>query len=542
MAHTLYPYQRLAVDSINEYFLRTGGNPLVEIPTGGGKSLILGTFIKEALDTYPGTRIVCLAHVPELLSQNYSELIGFWPDAPAGIYSAKLGKRHIQAQVLYAGIQSIHRKAYNLQRVDIVIVDEAHLIPRSSNTMYRRFLAELQQINPNLKVIGLSATVFRMDSGMLHRGDGAIFDDICYSVNIRELIRDGYLSRPISKSATAQIDTSQVGTAGGEFIQKQLEAAATSPEAVNAIADEIVANAEGRNGILIFGCGVQHSTMLRDAMRERDISCEAIFGDTPNAERSQIINMFKQRKIRALASMGVLTTGFNARHVDMIGLARATKSRGLFIQIVGRGTRLFPGKTDCLVLDFGGNIQRHGPIDDLKPLKEYKEKPKGDAPLKNCPECGAYCAIAATECHDCGYEFPPIEQKIDTVASTLDIMSDVSERSDLTPQWVDVQRVSYARHTKQGSPDTLKVTYHCGLLNYPEWVCLEHTTGAKFKANSWMKRRWMRDDLGIPSTVSEAMEWSDDIDVPAQIAVRPNGKFTDICGHRGFSRDIAIAA
>lgn len=540
MAHELYEYQRDAVNAISDFFVRTGGNPLVEVPTGGGKSLILGTFVKEAVTAYPDTRIVILAHVPELLSQSYAELIGFWPNAPAGIYSASLGQRKINAQILFAGIQSIHRKAVNLQAVDIVIIDEAQMIPRKSNTMYLRFIHDLRQINPHLKLIGLSATLFRMDSGMLHKGDGAIFDDICYSINIRDLINGGYLSRPISRSAIMQIDTSQVGTAGGEFIPKQLEVAANSPEAVAAIADEIAVNAVGRNGILIFGCGVNHSTMLRDAMRYRGMSCEAIFGDTPATERAQIINLFKQRKIRALASMGVLTTGFNARHVDMIALARATKSRGLYIQIVGRGTRNFPGKDDCLVLDFGGNIARHGPIDAMLPLKEYRDKAKGDAPEKTCPECEAKCPIAATVCENCGYEFPPISTKLDTVASTLDIMSDVSGRNDLTPQWVDVNSVLYSRHQKHGSPDSLKVTYNCGLLSYSEWVCVDHGGGAKFKAVSWLKRRLS--GVTIPSTVGAALDVSSQLDKPAQIAIRPEGKYIRIIGHRNFSRDVEVAA
>lgn len=537
MAHTLYPYQRDAVNAINDYFAATGGHPLVEVPTGGGKSLILGTFIKEAVTQYPDTRIICLCHVPELLGQNLQELVGFWPEAPAGIYSAKLGQRQIHCQILYAGIQSIHRKAHNLRPVDIVIVDEAHLISRKSNTMYRRFLNDLEQINPNVKFVGLSATLFRMDSGMLHKGDGAIFDDVCFSINIRDLINDGYLCRPISKSADTQIDTSQVGTSGGEFIQKQLEAAAISQEAVDAIADEIVANSEGRNGILIFGCGVKHSTMLRDAMVARGISCGAIFGNTPNVERSQTLNAFKQRKIRALSSMNTITTGFNARHVDMIALARATKSRGLYIQIIGRGTRLFPGKKDCLCLDFGGNIARHGPIDDIRPLKEHREKDKGDIPLKACPECGEDNPISARECEHCGFLFPEVVQKIDTVASTLDIMSDISTRSDLTPQWVDVHSVKYSRHTKAGSPDSVKVVYQCGLLTYPEWVFPEHEGTAKFKTVSWLKRR-APIGTSIPRTVGEVLEVASQLDTPKQIAIRPSGKFVEIIGHRGFGRDV----
>jgi DNA repair protein RadD len=291
MPFDLYPYQRSAVDSIGEFFARTGGNPLVVIPTGGGKSIVIGTFIKEAIETWPGTRICVLAHVPELLTQNYQELIDFWPDAPAGIYSAKLGKRQISSQILFAGIQSIHRKGFNLSKFDIVLVDEAHLIPRKANAMCRRFLDDLTQINPLLKVAGLTATPYRMDSGMLHQGADAIFDDISYEISIRELIEGNFLSPLTSRSARTQIDTSAVALSGYDFNAIQLEAVAKSPEAVNAAAGEIMENASGRKGILIFGSGKEHCRMLRDAMRERGVTAEAVFGDTPTQERNSTVSM-----------------------------------------------------------------------------------------------------------------------------------------------------------------------------------------------------------------------------------------------------------
>lgn len=529
----LYPYQRAAVDAVNTFFAKTGGNPLAVIPTGGGKSLVIGTFIKEALEQWPDTRIVVLAHVPELISQNYAELMEFWPNAPAGIYSAKLGKRQMHARVLFAGIQSIHRKAYNLQKVDIVLVDEAHLIPRKSATMYRRFLGDLQQINPLMKVAGFTATPYRMDSGMLHVGDEAIFDDIAYEVGVRELIEGGYLSPLTSRPARAQIDTSNVGMSGYDFNALQLEAAAKHPDVVAQIADEIVQNAKGRQGILIFGSGKEHCRLLRDAMRERGIGSEMVFGDTPTSERNSIVSQFKARRIRCLVSLRVFTTGFNAKHVDLLALVNATKSTGLYVQIVGRGTRLFPGKTDCLVLDFGGNIQRHGPIDNLIVKKDRKPKDgDGKAPSKTCPNCAMKLPVTARQCTGCGYEFPDVETMVHTQAASLDILS---KRHDLSPEWVDVTSVQYHRHTKLGSPDSLRVTYQCGLLQHREWICLEHEGGIRKRAEAWWKRRM---DYPAPQSVSHALEVTKYLDTPKQIAVRPSGKFTEIVGYRGFSRDM----
>jgi superfamily II DNA or RNA helicase len=210
MTIQLRGYQRNAIDAIYSYFMTACGHPLVVVPTAGGKSLVMAAFIQEVLAQWPDERIIILTHVRELISQNFAELIRLWPEAPAGIYSAGLNRRDVQAPILFAGIQSVYRKAYAIQRADLVLVDEAHLIPRSANTTYRRFLGDLTRINPQLKIIGLTATPYRLDSGMLHTGGDALFDDIAFEVSVRELIDEGYLAPLISKQTTTQLDVSGV--------------------------------------------------------------------------------------------------------------------------------------------------------------------------------------------------------------------------------------------------------------------------------------------------------------------------------------------
>lgn len=523
----LRPYQRAAVDAISTYFSENQGNPLVVIPTAGGKSLVIAEFIREAIEQWPDTRILILTHVRELIAQNFQELISYWPSAPAGIYSAGLGKRDIRAQVLFAGIQSIHSKAYNLQKVDLVLVDEAHLIPRSSNTTYRKFLDDLRQINPYIKIVGFTATPFRLDSGRLHIGDDAIFSDVAYEANVKDLIDDGYLCPPVTIPAKAQIDTSNIGTRAGEFIAGQLEAAADDPETVRAVVDEICQHGQGRKGWIVFGCGVGHCTDLRNAIRARGYSAEAIFGDTPNGERDAIIANFKRQNTRCLVSMGVLTTGFNAKHVDLIAVARPTKSTGLWIQIVGRGTRLYPGKENCLVLDFGGNIARHGPIDAplIKDKKKGSAEPE-DMPQKVCPQCETKNHISARQCVGCGFEFPDVVHKISTVASQLDILSGV-----VRTEWLDVSEVFYHRHKKDGKPPSVCVTYSCGLAQHREWLCPEHTGFPKAKFVQWWNKR-LPGAIDVPATVDHVLSVKHMIPKPTQIAVRPAGKFSEIVGVR----------
>jgi DNA repair protein RadD len=357
-------YQRAAIDALYDYFGQHTGNPLVVMPTGTGKSVVIAGFVREALHVYPETRILMLTHVKELIAQNFQALLRIWPQAPAGIYSAGLSRRDIHAQVLFAGIQSIHRHAARVQRCDLVIIDEAHLLSRNDGSMYRAFLAELDGINAGLlKVVGFTATPYRLDSGLLHKGKDRIFTDIAYTVPVLDMIQQGYLCPVVPKQTTTQLDTSGVGTRGGEFIAGQLEAAVDRDDVTRAAVAEIVEHGKERGSWLVFCSGVAHAKHVRDAIREHGVSAEVVTGDTPAAERDAILAAFKAGRLRCVTNANVLTTGFDAPGTDLVALLRPTKSVGLYVQMVGRGTRLAPGKDDCLVLDFAGNTARHGPID-----------------------------------------------------------------------------------------------------------------------------------------------------------------------------------
>jgi DNA repair protein RadD len=519
---TLRPYQQAAITSIYCYFQENKGNPLVVIPTAGGKSLVMAAFIEGVLKAWPDQRILIVTHVRELIAQNHAEMIALWPEAPAGIYSAGLGKREAQARVLFAGIQSIHRRAHEVGHTDLVLIDEAHLIPGNSRTMYRRFLDGLTRINPALKVIGLTATPFRVDSGMLHQGKNALFTDIAFEAPVRDLIDAGYLSPLVSKQPATRLDVSKVGTRAGDFIQRDLAAAVDKEAITRAAVSEIIEHGRDRRSWLAFCSGVEHARHVAEEFGRQGITCCTIFGDTPKEERDAIIAAFKRGEIRALASMGVLTTGFNAPAVDLIALLRPTKSAGLYVQMVGRGTRLAPGKENCLVLDFASNVRRHGPIDLVRPRRPG-EAGGGEAPTKVCPECDSIIALSATECPDCGYVFPARELKIAPTAATLPVLSP-------KVQWLPVHGVSYSRHDKLGGLPSLKVTYSCGLKSYSEWVCIEHQGYARQKAAEWWRKR--APGRPVPLTVDQAIAEAARLARPSAISVRPSGRYVEISGYR----------
>jgi DNA repair protein RadD len=487
-----------------------------------GKSIVIGSFVEEVLKAWPDQRILIVTHVRELIAQNHAEMIGLWPEAPAGIYSAGLGKREARAQILFAGIQSIHRRAVEIGHTDLVLIDEAHLIPGNSSTIYRRFLDALTRINPALKVIGLTATPFRVDSGMLHEGKNALFTDIAFEAPVRDLIDAGYLSPLVSKQPATRLDVSKIGTRAGDFIQRDLASAVDKEAITRAAVSEIIEHGRDRKSWLAFCSGVEHARHVAEEFGRQGIICRTIFGDTPKEERDAIIAAFKRGEIRALASMGVLTTGFNAPAVDLIVLLRPTKSAGLYLQMVGRGTRLAPGKENCLVLDFAGNVRRHGPIDLVRP-KRPGEGGGGEAPTKLCPECDSIIALSATECPDCGYVFPAREVKITPTAATLPVLSP-------KVQWLPVHGVSYSRHDKLGGLPSLKVTYSCGLKSYSEWVCIEHQGYARQKAAEWWRKR--APDCPVPLTVDQAIAEAARLARPSAISVRPSGRYVEISGHR----------
>lgn len=546
------PYQRAAVDALYTYWSEGGGNGLIVIPTGGGKSLALAMICQELLADYPDMRIGIVTHVKELVGQNAQELLRLWPQADIGINSAGLFRRDRSAQILFMGIQSVHRKTHLLGGFDLMLVDEAHLIPRNSDTMYGRFLKNCRETVPDMRIVGLTATPYRLDSGRLDDGDDKLFDAIVYDANVRTLIEDGYLSPLISKATLAQIDTQGLHRRAGEFVQAEMDERARIPTVVEAAVQEVVEAGRDRAGWLVFCTSVEHAIQVRDEIRRHDISCETVTGDTPAGERDSIISAYKARRIRCLTSVGVLTTGFNAPHVDLLALLRPTLSTGLYIQMVGRAFRpLYASgfdlntaegrhaaiaagpKPNALILDFAGNVERHGPVDAVKPRKQGGGKKKEEdeqegeeeetVKAKVCPTCRSYVAPAELMCPQCGFEWPKPAPKHKPRAEETPILT--SEKTK--PEAIGISRVRFARHHKPGSPDSMKITYETMWDSYSQWICFEHSGFARDKAVTWWRR--MGGKQPIPSTVTEALARVDlEIGEIISIVVRKSGQYPEV--------------
>lgn len=531
----LRPYQQEAIDSVLKFWREGGGNPLIEMATGLGKSVVIAKLTQDLLRSYPDMRVLMLVHVKELVEQNAMALLRLWPGAPIGIYSAGLGRKDTHRHIIFGSIQSLYRQdGFSIGHRDLILIDEAHLVPAKGDGMYLKLLEALRVSRPDLRVCGFTATPYRLDSGRLDRGDDRLFDEIVYKYGVGDGIKDGWLSPLISKASLTTIDVSGVAKRGGEFIAGALEAAVDKADLTEAAVGEMISLAADRKSWLVFCAGVDHAHHVRDAIRRRGVSCETIVGETDSRERAHFISQFKAGRIRCLTNANVLTTGFDAPGVDLIAMLRPTLSTGLYVQMCGRGTRLATGKDNCLVLDFAGNVLRHGPVDIAK-VKEPGEG-SGEAPVKECPSCHSYVLIALRTCPDCGHEFPPPEEdKHERQAINAPILS--TEKAFQQPDEHPVVNWEPRYHTSMSSDvSSVRVVYRAGLQIFSEWWCFEHEGFARRKA----EKLW-RDHGGqqpYPNTVHQAMARWAELTPPASILTRRNDRHTEIVGRR-FTRRAA---
>ena len=316
-------YQLDAFAAVKCYLEYREGNPCVVLPTGAGKTIILALLCQWVRSW--GGRVLILAHVRELLEQAADKLNQMAPDLHVGIYSAGLDRREMHCDITIAGIQSIYQRAREFDPFDLVIIDEAHLLSPDGEGMYRTFLKEARYQNPNIRMVGLTATPYRTSSGMLC-GPDEMLRAVCYEADVGDLIEQGYLSKLLSKHV-ADCDTSGLHVRAGEFVAEEVNNLMMATDAVGLAVSEIIKRTEHRRSVLIFCSSVEHAYQVAGLID----GAEVIVGDTPN--RDQIITRFKSGETKYLVNVNVLTTGFDAPGVDCVCILRPTMSPGLYAQM-----------------------------------------------------------------------------------------------------------------------------------------------------------------------------------------------------------------
>ena len=529
-------YQSEANAAAWQYIGSGQGNPLIVLPTGAGKSIVIALLIRQAVEW--GQRVLVLAHRKELLQQN-AEKIERLTGLQVGLNSAGLKQRDIDSAVICCGIQSVYRDAAEFGKRGLVVIDEAHLISDDAGSMYGQFLTELRKLNSRMFCVGLTATPYRTNEGSLC-GDGRLFSGVCYEAKTGTLIDGGYLSRLTNNPADSQADLKGVAVRGGEFVAAEMERAFSGDDIIHAACCELTIACEGRNSVLVFCAGVSHAEQVAAALRDltaQDVGL--VTGETPAMERQRVLTDFRAGHLRWCVNVDVLTTGFDAPRIDAVAVLRATMSPGLFAQIVGRGLRMADGKTDCLILDFGGNLQRHGALDsDDYGVSKPRNQDGSEAPSKVCPKCRAECALSAVRCTECGHIFVREMDREPRHSSEMDTKSAIV--GELPPQWYDVERVDWHLHQKRGAgekPPTLCVSYQVSDETMPpgnlawivvrEWVCFEHSGFAFEKAFKWWQDR---SQFPVPGTVAEAVVALNRgaCRKPSRLLVKKDGQFDRI--------------
>ncbi len=527
-------YQSECVSASWDWFRKNPqGAPLVILPTGAGKSLVAAEIAKQVAEKGGDRRVLILAHRKELLEQNYAKLSQLMPWGRLGLYSAGLNRRDTSAQIVVAGVQSVYNKAEELGRFSLVQIDEVHLVPPEGEGRYRTLIEGLRRVNPAVRFLGMTATPYRLGSGLL-TNSGDVWTGVAYEANIRDLIEQGYLCPLISKGSRFQANLAGVATRGGEFVSADMERAFNRLDLIEAAIEEVVRHGEDRKSWLLFAAGVAHATAIAAVLNRVGIPCGSVTGETPPILRQQILDDFKHGRLRAVVNVDVLSTGFDHPGIDLIAVLRATKSTALWVQICGRGCRIAPDKENCLVLDYGGNALRFGPIDRIRiayrknPVTGADESSVATSPVKECPNCRSILPLSAKECPDCGHVFPDaMRLNHEPEASTAPVLSVPDPPID-----VEVYKTDYDRHKKRDKPlPTLRADYSITMVEgvtvekVSEWVCLEHEGFAGQKARKWWHERGGNLAVDAPETVEEALGRLGEIKNPRRLRIQRDGKY-----------------
>lgn len=512
----LRPYQQKAIDMTYEWLSKNDGHPCLVLPTGAGKSHIVAAICKDAVQNWPNTRILMLTHSKELIAQNAEKMRQHWKNAPLGIYSASLRKKELGEAITFAGIQSIRNKAKQIGHIDLCIIDECHLISHKDEGGYRTLINELLEINFNMRVIGLTATPYRLGHGLI-TDKPAIFDGLIHPISIEELIELGHLAPLRSKLTKYQLSTEGVHKRGGEFIESELQAAVDTNANNDGTVDEVIRLAGTRKAWLFFCTGIEHAMHVKESLISRGIVAECITGNTPQGERDRILKSFKAGNIQAITNCDVLTTGFDHPDIDLIAMLRPTMSPSLYVQMAGRGMRIKSHTDHCLVLDFAGVVSMHGPIVNVQPPKKRGGKGDGEAPIKMCDHCFEIVHASVKTCPACGTPFPVIE-KAPLQLRDDDIMGIHGDDMKVTG-WV------WAKHIGRDSgKEMIKITYYGALSDKPitEYLCVTHDGWAGDRARKLLVTLAKHNYDSDIDTVCERMNM---MPSPKSIEYRLEGKF-----------------
>ena len=547
-------YQEDAVDETLKWLDTQSTYPLIVLPTGSGKTIVFTTIIKQLFERDPDCRILILAHRQELISQAKDKLLSVWPCAPCGILAAGLKEFDDVSPVVIASRDTLAtpKRLENTTHFDYIIVDEAHHVGLEKASRYQKIFNHFnaaQHYAP--KIFGVTATPYRMGQGFIYGLGDEFFGGVSYQIGIPQLIKDGYLCRlsafKVNDKAVIDASTARVKFKGGDYRESDLEKLAMEDQVMLAIIADWIdkAYSKGRLSTVFFCVTVAHANKMCLLLQNAGIEAAVVTANTPNDERADILERFENGVIHALCNVAVLTEGWDAPRTDCIALLRPTKSLGLYVQICGRGMRTWGDKKDCLLLDYGENMNRHGCIDKARPNTKSDEESK----IWICAEitpagqpCLAINDWVDKKCIECGAEkpkgaAPPPRGKPeiakDRVAAQGSVLSDETDLN--IKEFEKIKDVEFARAEKKKSKSgneylnvTFKLVNEYWPQSMPFMICMNGPAGII------AKKKWKAcaaNGTPVPYTIERGEELINDegcFDHIKRITVRKEGRYWNV--------------
>lgn len=568
--YTLRTYQQQAVDRTLNYFRKRRDPAVIVLPTGAGKSLVIAELAKIAIG-----RVLVLAHVKELVEQNHLKYESY--GLHAGIYSAGLNQKDSEQKVIFGSIQSVAKaKDAFFKDFTLVVIDECHRVGLEPDSQYAKVITQLKLNNPRICILGLTATPYRLGLGWIYnyalRGElktqeQRFFKHCIYDLPLEYMISNQYLTPPVQLDIpVTSYDFSELIEGGNAYTMAQLEEALhqqrrLTPLIIKNIID--ITENDQRQGVMIFSSTVKHAQEIMDHLPTGQ--ARLVVGTTELSERDQIVHDFKQKAFKYLVNVSVLTTGFDAAHVDVIAILRPTESISLYQQIVGRGLRLDTDKKDCLVLDYTGmghsifspeigekktaseSVAVQVPCpecgfindfwgildDEGKLLEHYGRKCRGGHVnadnynlipcgyrfrFKICTQCSAENDISARDCSNCGCELIDPDTKLKQARLSKDAHV-------LTPDSIEMLE----RVDKKGTPYLQVKYYDYDAQFVAEMHYLNNPTSLKKFSINFLRSHLRKPEQKVHiSSVSDAVKLRAQLRMPSFVIARKQGKFWKI--------------
>lgn len=508
-------YQQEASDKTINFLNTTNENGLLALPTGSGKSVIIADIIKRL----PDKRILKLVHTQKIIQQNAERLKQHYPECDLGICSSGIGLMQTSNQIIFGGIATVVNRTAEIGHIDLIIIDEVHTFSTKENSMYFKTYCSLKEINPNIRMIGLSATPFRMGKGLIV--DGQYFHktiyDLCSWQAYNKLVEEGFLSDIITYSPKSAIDTTGVRVQNGDFNLTELQEVVKKNDITTKALKEAVIGGSDRKKWMCFGVGIDHVVEISKTLNELGVSSVCVHSKMSESSINEAFEGFKSDKYKCIVSNNMIIAGFDEPRIDFIACLRPTKSSSLWVQMIGRGCRPHPDKKNLYVMDFANNALTCGCINDPV-IPKAKGTKKGEPPVKICPSCSCYNHLSARICIVCGALFP-IQKHITKIASSERLI----RKENTEPKTSICVKQSFEVRIQKSKPYLL-IKYNCeGVTLYdffqpfgPEWWKIQ-------KAKKWWKQRVPNRE--IPPKLITIVENKDIIPKPTKITWKYGKKY-----------------